>query len=77
MKKERFMQLLKEAKLNKKEFAKIANTPYGTVNGWGADRKGRILDIPNWVEPLILHYRKSKELDYLMGELCEKFYAKK
>lgn len=76
MKKDRFMELLKEAGINKKEFAKIAHTSYGTVNGWGADRKGVILEIPNWVEPFILHYMKSRELDYLMGEVCQKYYDK-
>lgn len=76
MKKDRFMELLRDAGINKKEFSKIAHISYGTVNGWGVDRKGVVLEIPNWVEPFILHYMKSKELDYLMNEICKKHYHK-
>ena len=56
MEKEKLIRLLKMAKLNKKEFAKVANIPYATVNGWGVSRKGKVLDIPNWVEPFIYYY---------------------
>jgi len=77
MKKEKLSALLKEANLNKKQFAAIAHTSYATVKGWGADRKGIVLDIPNWVEPFIHHYMKSRELDYIMKDVCEKYYREK
>jgi len=76
MTKDRFMELLREADMNKREFAEKSHTAYSTVRGWGAGRKDVVLDIPNWVEPFILHYMKSRELDYLMGEVCRKYYNK-
>jgi len=72
MQKEKLNQLLKMAGLNKKEFAKIAKVAYPTVAGWGASRKGKVLDIPNWVEPFIYYYMRSKQLEYVMEEICGK-----
>jgi len=72
MQKEKLNRLLKMAGLNKKEFAKIAKVAYPTVAGWGASRKGKVLDIPNWVEPFIYYYMRSKQLEYVMEEICGK-----
>jgi len=72
MEKEKLVKLLELAELNKKEFAKIANVPYGTVNGWGVRRQGRVLAIPNWVEPFIYYYLKAKKLEYVTDEICQK-----
>ena len=72
MKKEEFVELLKEAGINKKEFAELASTPYGTVNGWGVSRKGVVLEIPNWVKPFLYYYKRSQHLDYLTVEICGK-----
>lgn len=72
MEKQKFMNLLELAGINKKEFAKIANIPYGTVNNWGLNRKGKILAIPNWVEPFIYYYLKAKKLEYVTDEICQK-----
>ena len=74
MEKERFMQLLQKAGLNKKEFAKIANISYGTVNNWGQKKNAnkKITPIPNWVEPFMHYYFKAKELDYVTEEICRK-----
>ena len=77
MKKKEFLELLVDASINKKEFAIIANIPYGTVNGWGANRKGVILEIPNWVKPLLHYYKKSKQLEYLTDEICMKLQSAK
>jgi len=76
MKKEEFVLLLKDADINKKEFAEIANIPYGTVNGWGVSRKGVILEIPNWVKPFLYYYKRSQHLEYLTVEICEKLTDK-
>lgn len=62
MQKDEFMDLLMMAGLNKKEFANIADIPYSTVNNWGLNRKGRVLEIPNWVRQFIYYYIKSKSL---------------
>jgi len=70
--KEKLSQLLYMAGLNKKEFAKIAKIAYPTVAGWGASRKGKVLDIPNWVEPFIYYYLKAKKLEYVTDEICHK-----
>ena len=72
MEKEQFIELLKSTNINKKEFAKIANIPYGTVNNWGLKRQGKIMAIPNWVEPFIYYYLKAKKLEYVTDEICEK-----
>ena len=70
MKKDEFIALLEDAKINKKEFAKIANIPYGTVNGWGVSRKGVVLEIPNWIKPFLHYYKRSRHLDYLVENIC-------
>lgn len=72
MEKEKLSQLLQMVGLNKKEFAKIAKIAYPTVAGWGASRKGKVLEIPNWVEPFIYYYLKAKKLEYLTDEICQK-----
>jgi len=72
MKKDEFMLLLKDAQINKKEFAEIANIPYGTVNGWGVSRKGVTLEIPNWVKPFLHYFKRSRHLDYLVEDICGK-----
>jgi len=72
MKKEEFIALLKDAEINKKEFAEIANIPYATVNGWGVSRKGVVLEIPNWVKPFLYYYKRSQHLDYLTKNICER-----
>jgi predicted transcriptional regulator len=71
MQKDEFMRLLKEADLNKKEFAQIADVPYPTVNNWGINRQGRVLEIPNWVRQFLYHYMKSKKFDYIKEKVCE------
>lgn len=71
MNKDEFIELLKCAKLNKKEFAEIANLPYSTVNGWGVNRKGRVLETPNWVKQFLLLYMKAKKFDLLKEQICE------
>jgi len=72
LEKEKLNKLLNMAGLNKKEFAKIAKIAYPTVAGWGASRRGKVLEIPNWVEPFIYYYMRSKQLDYLTDEICQK-----
>lgn len=71
MKKDEFISLLKQTGLNKKEFALIADTPYPTVNNWGINRHGKVLEIPNWVRQFLLHYEKSKKFDVIKEQLCE------
>lgn len=72
MQKEKLMKLLKMAGLNKKEFAQIAKIAYPTVTAWGASRKGKVLEIPNWVEPFIYYYIRAKQLEYVTDEICQK-----
>ena len=72
MEKEKLNQLLKMAGLTKKEFAQIAKIAYPTVAGWGASRKGKVLEIPNWVEPFIHYYLKAKKLEYVTEEICQR-----
>ena len=74
MDKKRFMELLQKAGLTKKEFAEIANIPYGTVNNWGQKRNlnKKVTEVPGWVEPFMYYYFKAKELDYVTEEICAK-----
>jgi hypothetical protein len=72
MEKDKLNKLLHMAGLNKKEFAEISKIAYPTVAGWGASRKGKVLEIPNWVEPFIYYYIRSKQLDYISNEICQK-----
>ena len=74
MDKKRFMELLEEAGLTKKEFAEITNLPYGTVNNWGQKRNlnKKVTEIPKWVEPFMHYYFKAKKLDYVTEEICAK-----
>jgi len=77
MKKDEFMELLKKLKINKKEFAKIADIPYSTVNNWGVSRKGKVLEIPNWVRQFLNYYDRARKLEYLTDEICEKLSVAK
>ena len=70
MTKDEFHVLLKEAKLNKKEFSQISEVPYSTVINWGISRKGVVLNIPNWVRPFLDFYIKSKKFDYIKSAVC-------
>ena len=72
MDKELFLEKLKKLDLNKKEFAFLCNTPYSTVNNWGTVIKDKTLPIPGWVEPFLEYYAKSKKLDYIVNDLCDK-----
>lgn len=55
-----FKELLKNAGLNKKEFAELTNMSYATVNGWGMEGRA---EVPEWVEPFIDNYLKAKKLE--------------
>ena len=72
MDRENFKELLKIAKITKKEFANIANVPYGTVNNWGLLRDGKTLPVPGWVEPFMQYYLQAKKLEYIEREICLK-----
>ena len=72
MEKARFKELLKVAKMNKKDFSKISHVPYGTINNWGLNRDGKILPVPNWVEPFMEYYFRAKKLEYIKKEICLK-----
>ena len=77
MQKDEFMMLLKRVHLNKKEFATIADVPYPTVNNWGINRSGRVLEIPNWVRQFLYYYERAKKFDYISSEICEKLHDMK
>ena len=72
MDKNELINQLKGLNLNKKEFAAICKVPYSTLNSWGALANNKILPVPVWVEPFLDYYEKSKKLDYVMDEICEK-----
>ncbi len=51
-----FKELLKNAGLNKKQFAALINMQYNTVNAWGSNNA-----IPVWVESWLNLYIENKE----------------
>jgi len=59
MKKAEFSQILKEINLTKKEFAKLANISYNTVNNWNDENR----PIPSWVKSWLENYIKAKDMD--------------
>jgi len=75
MKKDEFIELLKNLHMNKKEFAQIADVPYPTVSSWGASRNGKVLEIPNWVRQFLYYYERAKKLEYVTDEICEKLHS--
>jgi len=72
MNKNELIKRLKDLNLNKKEFAAICKVPYSTLNSWGALANNKVLPVPAWVEPFLNYYEKSKKLDYVMDEICQK-----
>ena len=59
MLKEELTEILKEVGLSKKEFAKLANISYNTVNNWNDSNK----PIPPWVKSWLENYIKAKDID--------------
>jgi len=72
MQKEEFTELLQRAGINKKEFAQIADVPHPTVLNWGVNRKGKVLEIPNWVRQFLYYYERAKQLEFVTDEICSK-----
>lgn len=69
MTKEDFNNRLKDLGLSLKDFSKISNISYSTINNWGYTVKGKTIAIPLWVEPFLEHYEKSLKYDYLAKEI--------
>lgn len=67
MTKEEFNQKLKSLRINAKDFARIADIPYSTINNWGFKTNDKIIPVPKWVEPFLNYYEKSRKYDYLKG----------
>lgn len=59
-----FEKLLKEAKLSKKEFAKITNMNYNSVINWGTKNT-----YAGWVEPFLQNHIKAKKYDDLIKSI--------
>ena len=72
MTKDDFQNRLKELDINKQDFSELSKVPYSTVTNWGVLRDGKPMVVPVWVEPFLDYYEKSKKLDFVMVEICEK-----
>jgi hypothetical protein len=57
-----FKELLKNAKINKKELAELLEVDYNTVNAWGTNGRG----YPYWVKSWLENYIKAKDLDNIV-----------
>lgn len=53
-----FEEILKSAKISKKDFSEISKTAYQTIMNWK-----RIDSVPDWTEPFIKNYIKSAKFD--------------
>ena len=58
MDKEEFNNLLLQANLAKKDFAKIIDMRYSSVNNWGGSQQ-----FPRWVKSWLENYIKAQDLD--------------
>lgn len=59
MKKEELTKLLEEIKLSKKEFARLCNISYNTVNNWTDETR----PVPPWVPSWLENYIDKKRFD--------------
>jgi hypothetical protein len=57
--KNEFSKIIKELNLAKKDFAKLANISYNTVNNWNDSSK----PVPPWVQSWLENYIKAKVSD--------------
>ena len=62
-----FLLKLKEAGIDKDEFAKLSKTNKMTMNGWATARHGR--KAPNWVESWMELYILNRQKDIVIKEL--------
>ena len=58
---ENFNIKLKELNIGLSEFAKMVGMSYHSVTNW------KLKGIPLWVDCLLYHYRKSKDLDQILN----------
>ena len=55
-----FKELLKKAKMNKKDFSALSKVSYGTINSWGVEGRA---EVPDWVSVFLINYIKVKKLE--------------
>lgn len=67
--KEQFNQRLKILNLSLKDFSRISNVPYSTLNNWGFCKDDKTIPVPAWVDSYLMFYEKSKKYDYLAKEI--------
>lgn len=58
MKNEVFEELLRQAKINKKEFANLVEMNYTSVTNWASND-----NVPRWVRSWLKNYIKAKDID--------------
>lgn len=59
MDREEFNTLLEKANLSKKEFCKLIELNYNTVNTWGSSK----VNIPKWVKSWLENYIDKKKFE--------------
>ena len=62
-----FTKVLDSLHLSKKEFAKLSNIAYNTVNNWNDETK----PIPSWVESWLENYIKAKSYEDVKNKIFE------
>lgn len=60
----KFVKLLKESNLNKKEFSEKTKLAYSTVANWSTTN-----NVPEWVESWLENYTKAKLADRIINAI--------
>jgi len=67
---EEFEAKLLQLNLKKSDFVELAKVKKGTVYNWGTSRiikeHKEIIAVPEWVEPFLNHYEKSRKYDEIL-----------
>lgn len=71
MNKAEFNSRLKNLKLSIKDFSKISDTSYSTINNWGFSKDDKTIPVPSWVGPFLDNYEKAVKYDYLRNEIFD------
>ena len=62
----KFVKLLKESNLNKKQFSEKTKLAYSTVGNWATSN-----NVPDWVESWLENYNKVKAYDDIKEKILE------
>jgi hypothetical protein len=71
MKRDEFLQLLKENSISKQEFCNLTGLTLGTINKWGLVLDGKERVVPSWVKSWFELYEKNRSMEELKNIIIE------